>query len=91
MTKPEAVTQEDRDLFAGLVAGMDLLSELTAEHIRRGLYDGDVLRFVTPYRIAAEQRGIEQERERCAGVVVNYTGGMTLGHLALTIRQGWRA
>jgi hypothetical protein len=36
------VTQADRDCLAEIVSTMDLLSDLTAEHIRRGGYDGDV-------------------------------------------------
>lgn len=45
------VTQADRELVAGIIEEWGLMSGLTVEHIRRGLYDCDrILRMAADHR-----------------------------------------
>jgi len=75
MTKPEAVTQEDRDLAVSFYSSShatfwpDNFSKAmeTCDEIKRGHCDNwELVQSFASHRIAAEQRGKERERERCA-------------------------
>jgi len=69
MTKPEAVTQEDRDAAAALVENDTMMNEPIRHYDEAGYRygsndDGALVQAFARHRIAAEQRGMERERER---------------------------
>jgi len=67
MTKPEAVTQEDRDAAAAYfkATGGSIMGINAA---RGNMDESTIVQAFARHRIAAEQRGMERERERCAGI-----------------------
>jgi len=105
MTKPEAVTQEDRDLVVSFYSSShatfwpDNFSKAmeTCDEIKRGHCDNwELVQAVASHRQAAEQRGAERERERCLREAedADPLGKDAFGmreYIAQAIRQGEQA
>ena len=66
------VAQADRDAAADLISRIGLLSELTVEHIRRGLYDGD-MGILARHRIAVEKLARAEGMEQAAVIASLYS------------------